>query len=140
IQCDLSGDRIVHRAVEHWRGGRARPMSAADAAGAVRRAVEGSVTRQLRSDVPMCTLLSGGLDSTIVAGVARSRKPDLRSFCAGSPLPFDCSEDRTLCDLDCARKAAAELGTSHAEAHVTREIFAERWPRMIARMGSPLST
>ncbi len=142
LQCDLSGESITTRATAIWRGPRSGSLAVngREAAAAVRQAVEDSVVRQLRSDVPMCTLLSGGLDSTIVAKLARMRMPELRSFCAGSPLPFDCSEDRARGDLECARQIAAAIGTDHAEAHVSREIFAERWPRMIARMGIPLST
>lgn len=142
LQCDLSGSVIQTRAVRYWSGPRSGAIRAdgAQAAAAVRTAVEDSVERQMRSDVPMCTLLSGGLDSTIIARLARMRSSELRSFCAGSPLPVDCSEDRTRSDLECARTVAEALDTRHAEAHVTREVFAERWPRMISRTGLPLST
>lgn len=142
LQCDLSGEAILTRSVIYWRGPRSGSVTAdrTEAVAAIRRAMEDTVARQMRSDVPMCTLLSGGLDSTIIAKLARTHTSDLRSFCAGSPLPFDCSEDRTRSDLECARTVSQAIGTRHAEAHVTREIFAERWPRMIARMGMPLST
>ncbi len=94
----------------------------------------------MRSDVPTCALLSGGLDSSVIAAVARTKAADLRTFCAGSPLPIDCAQDQSQCDLSCARKVARALRTDHAEALVTREVFGERWPEMIRRMGMPLST
>ncbi len=47
----------------------------------VRELLAGAVTRQLVSDVPVCTLLSGGLDSSAVTALAaRSGVPGLRSF------------------------------------------------------------
>jgi asparagine synthase (glutamine-hydrolysing) len=35
---------------------------------------------------------------------------------------------------------AAQLGTRHVEAPVTRSMFIERWPEMVAQQGIPLST
>lgn len=36
----------------------------------VRHLLEGAIRRQLVSDVPLCTFLSGGLDSSIITAVA----------------------------------------------------------------------
>jgi len=108
----------------------------------VRAAVEESVLRHMRSDVPVCVLLSGGLDSTIVAtlaaGLGGERRP--RTYCAGAPVPLDCAQEAAETDLRCARQAARTLGTEHAEAHICREMFRERWKWMIGRLGVPLST
>lgn len=90
----------------------------------LRRALEDSVQRQLMSDVPYGVLLSGGLDSSIIAAVAKkfaemrvetgSRErawwPQLHSFAvglAGSP------------DLAAARKVAGHIGSVHHEIHFT---------------------
>jgi asparagine synthase (glutamine-hydrolysing) len=43
----------------------------------VRYLVEDAVTRQLVSDVPLCTFLSGGLDSSIVTSIAAQKYRDL---------------------------------------------------------------
>lgn len=143
LQCDLASrhDEPALRLVEWWRGER---LLDADpdprrAVVRVRKTVAESITRQLRADVPMCTLLSGGLDSTIVASVARRGTPGLMTFAAGCPRTTadDAAEPD---DLSMARLASAALGTNHAEAHVTREMFLERWPWMISRLWSPLST
>lgn len=91
---------------------------------AVRAALEAAIERQLMCDVPYGTLLSGGLDSSILAAVARrfSRRrvedggrseawwPQLHSFAIGlegSP------------DLAAARTAAQAIGTVHHELHFT---------------------
>ncbi len=91
---------------------------------ALRDSLEDAVERQLMSDVPYATLLSGGLDSSVVAAVARkfaSRRiedhghseawwPQLHSFAIGlegSP------------DLAAAQTAAAAIGTVHHQVHFT---------------------
>jgi len=93
-------------------------------AGDVRVALEAAVKRQLMSDVPYGVLLSGGLDSSVIAAItARYAKkrvesqdtevawwPRLHSFAVGiadSP------------DLKAARLAAKALGTVHHEVHFT---------------------
>jgi asparagine synthase (glutamine-hydrolysing) len=46
----------------------------------VRELVLDSVTRQLQSDVPVCTFLSGGLDSSVISAIAAKTVPDLHTF------------------------------------------------------------
>jgi len=90
----------------------------------VREALEAAVKRQLMSDVPYGVLLSGGLDSSVIAAITAkfaNRRvesgdredawwPRLHSFAVGlegSP------------DLIAARKAADFIGTVHHEVHFT---------------------
>ncbi|QVK17256.1 asparagine synthase (glutamine-hydrolyzing) [Mycoplasmatota bacterium] len=46
----------------------------------VRFLLEDSIKRQLVSDVPLCTYLSGGLDSTAITLIGQKYKPDLESY------------------------------------------------------------
>ncbi len=144
LQCDLDalGGTLALRLVTWWRGPASGSLALDEREGAdrLRAGVAESVRRQLRSDVPVCTLLSGGLDSTVIAALARAHKSDLLSFCAGAPVPVDCTQAMGEEDLACARRTARAIGTRHAEALVTRDIFAERWPRMVSLMRAPLST
>lgn len=141
LQCDLSAVAPTTRLVEYWRGPRiAQAADHHEAVERVRAVVSRSVIAQLRSDVPVCALLSGGLDSTIISAVAANELPELRTYAAGSPTPIDCAESQENSDLRHACEVSRILGTNHAEAHVTREVFAERWPWMISRLGVPLST
>jgi len=90
----------------------------------LREALEQSVKRQLMSDVPYGVLLSGGLDSSIVAAIAKQYSskriesgdqeqawyPQLHSFAIGlegSP------------DLAASRKVADQIGTVHHEVTYT---------------------
>jgi asparagine synthase (glutamine-hydrolysing) len=90
----------------------------------LKKALEDAVHRQLMSDVPYGVLLSGGLDSSIIAAITKKFAPNriesgdqqqawyprLHSFAiglSGSP------------DLEAARKAAAHIGSVHHEIHFT---------------------
>ncbi|XP_013623513.1 PREDICTED: asparagine synthetase [glutamine-hydrolyzing]-like isoform X2 [Brassica oleracea var. oleracea] len=87
---------------------------------AVRRAFEDAVTKRLMSDVPFGVLLSGGLDSSLVASItarhlagtkaAKRWGSQLHSFCVGlegSP------------DVKAGKEVADYLGTVHHEFHFT---------------------
>lgn len=114
--------------------GRSEPApSCSDDPGALAAAVADSVLRHLRSDVPLCCLLSGGLDSSIVASIAMKRLGLLNTFCSGA-------EGAAGDDFHFARRVADHLSTRHTEAPVTREMFKDRWPQMVRELGTPLST
>ena len=102
----------------------------------VRNGLEAAVKAQLMSDVPYGVLLSGGLDSSIIAAVTQkySKKrietdskeaawwPQLHSFAVGlegSP------------DLVAAKKAADYIGTVHHEVHFTIQEALDALPDVI---------
>ena len=109
-------------------------QAGADESKQVRAVVTDSVHRHMRSDVPMCALLSGGLDSTIIASIASGRDGRLATYCAGTP---GLAEDD---DLSVADTVAEEIGVRHTRVPISREVFVERWPEMVVRLGVPLST
>ena len=90
----------------------------------LREALEAAVRRQLMSDVPYGVLLSGGLDSSVIAAVAKkyaSRRvesngkqeawwPQLHSFAVGL---------KGAPDLAKAREVADHIGTVHHEINYT---------------------
>ena len=102
----------------------------------IRNGLETAVKSQLMSDVPYGVLLSGGLDSSIIAAVTQkfSKKrietdskesawwPQLHSFAVGlegSP------------DLIAAQKAADYIGTIHHEIHFTIQEALDALPDVI---------
>ena len=79
-----------------------------------------AIERQLVSDVPLCTLLSGGLDSTVISGVAarclKERGEELSTYSfeyEGNRESFHSSLFQPQSDDDYARFAAEFLGTEH---------------------------
>ena len=102
----------------------------------VKNGLENAVKAQLMSDVPYGVLLSGGLDSSIIAAITQkySKKrvesdstegawwPQLHSFAVGlegSP------------DLIAAKKAADYIGTVHHEVHFTIQEALDALPDVI---------
>ncbi len=98
--------------------------------------IEESVRRHLRSDVPVCVLLSGGLDSAIIASIASGALDTMRTFCAGAR---DDSTSESP-DFAFARTFAAQLGSRHEEVIVTRDQFIASWLELSSHLGTPLST
>jgi asparagine synthase (glutamine-hydrolysing) len=109
-----------------------RVIDVRPAAGELRDVVTDSVRAHLLADVPVCVLLSGGLDSTAVAAVAARVHPSLRSYCSGVDGPDT--------DARYARQAAATLGTDHREAFLDEATFTALWHDSVRRTGLPLST
>ncbi len=103
---------------------------------ACRTVVTDSVLAHLVSDVPLCAMLSGGLDSTIIASIVASRRGDLETWCAsgvdaGGEVGPDPAEARAL---------AGELGTRHHDVHLQAADFMGAWREHVAHLGQPLST
>jgi len=111
-----------------WESARREPTQS------IRQTIEESLHRHLRSDVPMCALLSGGLDSAITCSLAMQSLGSLNTYCAGARSEgFDD-------DFAYARHMAAHLGTNHHDIEVTQSHFTSRWPQIINALGNPVST
>lgn len=84
----------------------------ADVVEGVRTRVLEAVRRRLIADVPLGTLLSGGLDSSVVAAAMRVAGADpLRTYTVGFA---DAASD----EREAARLVAEHLGTTHTEEEV----------------------
>jgi asparagine synthase (glutamine-hydrolysing) len=86
----------------------------------VRRLLDDTIRRQIVADVPLCGLLSGGLDSSTIdalaAGYLAERGERLRTFSVdylGQEENFQASTDRPLPDAPFAREMASWIGSEH---------------------------
>jgi asparagine synthase (glutamine-hydrolysing) len=97
-------------------------------------AIADSVRAHLVADVPVAIFLSAGLDSSVVAAVARRALPEppvafTVRFRELIGTPFD--EEPPAADL------AGRLGLRHVATEVGREEFRDLWPRVLAAMDQP---
>jgi asparagine synthase (glutamine-hydrolysing) len=78
-----------------------------------------AVRRRMVSDVPIGALLSGGIDSSIVAALmAQQAAGDVQTFAVGFP------DESSFDERDHARAVAAHLGTAHTEFAVRADAVA----------------
>lgn len=93
---------------------------------------EATRLRMVRADVPVGSYLSGGLDSSVVAALAKRAKPSgFRTF----SLRFaDAEYDETPYQ----RAMVERLGTEHAEVMVSRKDIADVFPTVIRFTERPI--
>jgi asparagine synthase (glutamine-hydrolysing) len=104
----------------------------------IRETLTRAVEKRLMADVPVGVFLSGGLDSSIIAALAKEMLEDLDTFSVGV---------EGSADLACARQIAARLGTRHHEYVITFDEMAaalsdiiyhlESWDAALVRSAIP---
>jgi asparagine synthase (glutamine-hydrolysing) len=127
---DRSGEGLTidPAAVAHWSPSQWRQE--------LRRRLTEAVRLRLRSDVPLGAFLSGGIDSTIIAGLTQEilREYGTRramTFSIGFPIPeFD--------ERHYARQAAEHLGTDHYEQVVEPNAM-DILPRLVWHYDEPFA-
>ncbi|GAB3795716.1 asparagine synthase (glutamine-hydrolyzing) [Micromonospora zhanjiangensis] len=138
VRVDRSG---VHE-TPYWRlVSREHTDDEATTVATVRDLLAEVVGQQMVADVPLCVLLSGGLDSTAVTALAaRHRSGSLRSFSvdfAGADAEFRATPLRPEQDTPYARLAARHIGTAHQEVVVDPAGLDDLLPRALAARDLP---
>lgn len=83
-----------------------------------KRLLKEAVHDELISDVPICTILSGGIDSTIITYLLSKINPNIEAFVVNVEQK---RQTQKKDDLHYARLAAKEFGIKLNEVNVTRE-------------------
>ncbi|MEQ1770193.1 MAG: asparagine synthase (glutamine-hydrolyzing) [Devosia sp.] len=95
-------------------------------------AIRGSVRAHLLSDVPVGLLLSGGLDSGVIAATMADQRQDLTAVTLRFPdLPASADETET------AAAIAASVGARHSVVAVSGAEFGEILPAFLDAMDMP---
>jgi len=96
-----------------------------------------SVRLQLVSDRPVGIFLSGGLDSTIIAGIASQMSQNIQTFSVGYE---DTEEsDKYNNDRILAKKTSEIFGTKHHEYILSANDIADNIEKSIYHMDEPIS-
>lgn len=94
--------------------------------------LKSAVERQLRSDVPIGVLLSGGVDSSILVAMARPYADSLYTFSAGY-------EGLGVNELPYARSVAEQYDTEHNELRITAANIVPKLERALGSCTEPIA-
>ena len=92
-----------------------------------------AMRRQLISDVPVGLLLSGGLDSGLLLGLMNLNGNNWPTYTVGYGSSF--ADD----ELSEAAETARILNSSHTPVTITRSIFEEKLPKIVASLEEPIA-
>jgi len=105
-----------------------------DAIQAYEGALRAAVERQLLSDVPVGLLLSGGIDSALIAAMSKEVGTTLTGFTVGF------GNDHDECEISDAAHTAQVLGIPHRSVTVTPESMWDALPEIVSSVEEPLGT
>jgi asparagine synthase (glutamine-hydrolysing) len=97
----------------------------------VRDRFEEAVRRQLMSDVPVGSYLSGGMDSGSICAVASRQIPRLHTFTAGFPVQGVAGDEVFADERAAALGMAGALGTVHRQLEVEPGDMSRVLPRLV---------
>jgi len=98
----------------------------------IKDALFDSVKIHMRSDVPVGSFLSGGIDSSIIVAIAKNYNPNLETISVGF-------EREGYSELDVAQETAQVLGVKNYSMTITPEAFMKAFPHFVWSMDDPLA-
>lgn len=105
-----------------------------DAVYAYQGQLKAAIGRQLLSDVPVGIFLSGGIDSALVAAMAKDLGRELPCFTVGF------GNEHSECEIADAEETAKVLGLPVSSVIVTPENLLEALPKVVRSVEEPLGT
>ncbi|AZA08895.1 asparagine synthase (glutamine-hydrolyzing) [Corynebacterium pseudopelargi] len=98
----------------------------------IAKALEDSVEKHMRADVTVGSFLSGGIDSTAIATLAKRHNPNLLTFTTGF-------EREGYSEVDVAAESAAAIGAEHIVKIVSPEEYADAIPKIMWYLDDPVA-
>ena len=100
--------------------------------GEIAEVLEDSVRVHMRADVTVGAFLSGGIDSTAIAALARKHNPDLLTFTTGF-------ERAGFSEIDVAAESAAAIGAKHITKVVSAQEMMDTLPLIVWYLDDPVA-
>jgi len=97
--------------------------------GRLGKLIESAVTSRMDADVPLGVFLSGGIDSGLIAAIAKDARPDLRTFTVRMPLS-------SIDESEAATETASVLGIENTIIDCNVDPAADV-VRLVEQMGMP---
>lgn len=122
----------------YWEPPVARPaarISMADSAASLREALLQSVRLHVRSDVPLGTALSGGLDSSSIVAAVRAVDPSARIEAFGYV-----ADDASISEEKWMTTAATAVGATLHRCHSQPDFLATRLDQLVFNQDLPFSS
>ncbi|MDQ0215773.1 asparagine synthase (glutamine-hydrolyzing) [Oikeobacillus pervagus] len=91
-----------------------------------------SVNVHMRSDVPVGSFLSGGIDSSIIASIAKNFHPNIKTFSVGF-------QRDGFSEIDVAKETADKLGVENISYVITPEEYMKELPKIMWHLDDPLA-
>ncbi|MCU1657650.1 MAG: asnB [Pseudonocardiales bacterium] len=98
----------------------------------ISEALEDSVEKHMRADVTVGSFLSGGIDSTAIAALAKRHNPKLLTFTTGF-------EREGFSEIDVAAESAAAIGVEHITKVVSAEEMMQTLPLIVWYLDDPVA-
>ncbi|GAA1301120.1 asparagine synthase (glutamine-hydrolyzing) [Saccharothrix xinjiangensis] len=98
----------------------------------ITEALRDSVAKHMRADVTVGSFLSGGIDSTVVAALAKEHNPDLITFTTGF-------QRQGYSEIDVAAESAAAIGVKHVVRAVTAQEMMDALPLITWYLDDPVA-
>lgn len=91
-----------------------------------------SVKVHMRSDVPVGSFLSGGIDSSLIVAMAKEYHPNIKTFSVGF-------EQEGYSEVDVAKETADKLGVENHSYIISPEEYVKKLPKIIWHLDDPLA-
>ena len=91
-----------------------------------------SVQKHMRSDVPVGSFLSGDIDSSIIASIAKKYHPNIKTFSVGF-------EHEGFSEIDVAKETAEKLGIENISYIISPEEYIQELPKIMWHADDPLA-
>ncbi|MCQ5365161.1 asparagine synthase (glutamine-hydrolyzing) [Anoxybacillus salavatliensis] len=98
----------------------------------IRQALFDSVSIHMRSDVPVGSFLSGGIDSSLIVAIAKQFHPHIKTFSVGFAR-------EGFNEIDVAKETAEKLGVENISYVISPDEYVKELPKIIWHMDDPLA-